>query len=343
MSSEDVTVVVGACAPERRRLARRLARETSRRLIPASRLARETHPIEAAAAAIVDPEPGAGIVVEFDATTPITEVIGAFTSFDEGGRLTGVMCVVDALHLLDDLAADDFVITEVDADGTALDCTARALLTVTQMEFASAVIIVNWERIVTPELAMIMAVVSHLSPLARLRLDGSPTSAAIEPVPYRREQQRAGWIGVLNGEADPHMTDPRVSAMRYEHLRPLHPGRLQAFLDRVEAGTFGQVLRSAGFCRFATRTGRVLYWDHVGRTIEFREADPDPHASELEGGDLPATGQELAFIGIDLDQTAIRLALDAVALSDAEFTAGPEAWAGYSDPFPRPAAAPRGD
>lgn len=343
MSNRDVTVVVGACGPERRRLARALARESSRVLIPASRLERETDPIEAAATAIRDAEPVSGVVVEFDETTAITEVIGAFTSPHEVGSLTGVVCVIDALHLLDDLAVDDFVVTEVDADGTMLDCTARALLTVTQMEFASVVIIVNWETVVTRELSMIMAVVSHLSPLARLRLDGSPTSAAIEPAPYRREQQRAGWICVLNSDADPHMTDPRVSAMRYEHLRPLHPGRLQAFLDRVEAGAYGRVLRSAGFCRFATRTGRVLYWDHVGTTIEFREGEPDDHHSEPDDGDLPAPGQELAFIGIDIDPTAIRLALDAVALSDAEFTAGPGAWAAYSDPFPRPAAAPRGD
>lgn len=343
MSSRDVTVVVGACGPERQRLARALATESSRVLIPAGRLTRETHPIEAAAAAITDAGAAAGVVVEFDATTAVTEVIGTLTSLKGAAGLTGVVCVVDALHLLDDLAVDDFVVTEVDADGTVLDCTARALLTVTQMEFASVVIIVNWEVIATRELSMIMALVSHLSPLARLRLDGTPTATVFASAPYRREQERAGWIGVLNGDAEPHMTDPRVSAIRYEHLRPLHPGRLQAFLDRVEAGAYGQVLRSAGFCRFATRTGRVLYWDHVGSTIEFREAVPDDHHPERDDGDFPAPGQELAFIGIDLDPTAIRLALDAVALSDAEFTAGPGAWAAYSDPFPRPAEAPQGD
>ena len=114
-------------------------------------------------------------------------------------------------------------------------------------------------------------------------------------------------------------------------MRPLHPGRLHALLDeRIEPGEFGQVIRSAGFCRFATRSGVTARWDHVGRMISFEPAARD---AELDG-ELLAVGQELAFIGVDLDVGALTAALDATALTDDELTAGAGVWASYPDPFP---------
>jgi G3E family GTPase len=45
--------------------------------------------------------------------------------------------------------------------------------------------------------------------------------------------------------------------------------------------------------------------------------------------------QELAIIGMGLDETTLRARLDACLLDDAEMAAGPIAWQRYSDPFPR--------
>lgn len=45
--------------------------------------------------------------------------------------------------------------------------------------------------------------------------------------------------------------------------------------------------------------------------------------------------QELAMIGIDMDEAALSQAFDAGLPSDAELAAGPEAWGGYEDPFPQ--------
>jgi G3E family GTPase len=188
-----------------------------------------------------------------------------------------------------------------------------------------------------------MALVSNLGPRARLRLDHGQTEFRLSGTPYAVGQERPGWVGVLNGEHDPHMSDPHVSAFRYENIRPLHPGRLQELLDeRIEPGEFGTVIRSAGFCRFATRPSAVGRWDHVGRMISF---DPLGRDDALGAGeDLLALGQDLALIGLDLDREALAVALDHAALSDAELAAGPDAWAGYPDPFPAwPKAAERAE
>ena len=43
--------------------------------------------------------------------------------------------------------------------------------------------------------------------------------------------------------------------------------------------------------------------------------------------------QELVFIGQDLDEATIRVALDTALLTEAEMANGPNAWASLTDPF----------
>lgn len=343
MGAVDVIAVVGTCAAERLGYARRLAAATERMLVPAARLARSPDPIDEAAAlapwASASESTAAGAVLEFPGATPVTELIGTLS--DEGGptRLIGVVCVVDAAHLLDDLGRDDYLSTAVREDPKDSEHTARAALTVSQIEFASTIVLVGWTPLSTADLATLMALVSHLSPQARLRLhrEGAPPLEA--EAPYAAAQERPGWVGLVNEDFAPHMTDPRVSGFRYERLRPLHPARLQRLLDeRIEVGEFGTVIRSSGFCRLATRPQVTAHWQHVGRMISFLPLTEDDRLDD--GEELLAVGQDLAFIGLDLDQDALRAALDDTVLNDEEFAAGPAAWAALEDPFPAWKTAP---
>lgn len=350
MDQVDVIAVVGACVPERQRYATRFAASTRRTLIPAMRLEQQPEPLLEATSLAQWAEQPLGAVIEFPSAVPTHELIGVLVDPHGSTRLTGVVCVVDAAHLLDDLVVDDFLVSERDALGRPTDYVARASLTVTQIEYASMIVLVGWEAVPTPALSTVMALVSSLAPRARLRLDqggrepigAGEATAAVEG--FASGQDRAGWVSLLNGDADPHMTDPRVSAFRYEQLRPFHPERLSdVLMRRFETGEFGQIVRSAGFCRLATRPHTVLQWDHVGRTIAFHIVS-DSRLAEDAAGNLAGPsetdaetvmmGQDLAFIGLDLDEEALTSALDAAALTDAELTAGPAVWAGFPDPFP---------
>ncbi|WP_246603575.1 GTP-binding protein [Microbacterium marinilacus] len=331
----DVLAVVGACAPERLRYAKRLTAMTRRMFVPARRLALAPDPIDEALALAPWSGSSTGAVVEFPTETVMTELIGALADPHAPTRLAGIVCLADAAHLLDDLRRDSY------AHRAALPgqhpsmgrYTAHALLAVTQLEYASLIVLVNWETLPTDDLSTVMGLVSHLSPRARLRLHADATSPWQPGIPYAVGQERPGWVALLNGDHDPHMTDPRVSAVRYENVRPLHPERLQHLLDdRIEAGEFGTVVRSAGFCRLATRVQVAAQWDHVGQMISF---DPLGRDDELgEDDELLAVGQDLAFIGLDLDADALAAALDEVVLDDAELAAGPDAWRHFPDPFP---------
>lgn len=148
---------------------------------------------------------------------------------------------------------------------------------------------------------------------------------------FTQSQERAGWTSLLNDEFDPYMTHRRVSAIRYEHVRPFHPGRLWNLLQHgIGKGAFGKLVRSAGFCSFATRPGVTAGWDHVGGVIEFPYyGSPTEHDAEIL-----ALGQDITFIGIDVDRGALTEVLNAATLTDTEFTAGTESWTRMPDPFP---------
>ncbi len=274
----------------------------------------------------------AGTVVELPDEAVATDVIGAFTEQHDGPPLIGMVCVVDAVHLLDDLHRDDYVALRDADSGVAAPLTARTLLTVMQIEYASTIVFVGWEALPTDELAMIMALVHHLSPFARLRL----SRRAIEPVDarhiYTPAQSRPGWMSVLNGDFAAHMTDARVSAFRYEQVRPLHPGRLMAVLDRIGQGEFGVVVRSAGFCRLATRPQITAQWEHTGQMFTLTPLSDDTRLADDE--ELLSVGQDLALIGLHLAEDRLAAALDDAALTDAELAAGPTVWARFADPFP---------
>lgn len=237
---------------------------------------------------------------------------------DAQHELGAIETVVDARMLLRLLGLDG---------RQACDCW-RAQRLVEQLEQSTMVTIMRWHPLATADLSMLMALVSHLAPRTRLRLDRgvveAPAMAAIE-----REHDRAGWTAVLNDGHDPHMTDPRVAALRFDDLRPFHPERLRAALETLGAGRHGTLVRSAGFMCLASRPGRMALWDQAGGAIDLHPL-PEP-----EPGALPvALGQELALIGVDLDRAAIAALLDGATLHHDELAAGPEAWSRLADPFP---------
>lgn len=321
--------IVGTCPPERAGYARHFASRTGRTLHTAARVSLSADPVDEAIA--LAPWSGdQGSVIEFPPTVSPTEIIGRFAHPDSPARLTGMICVVDTAHLIDDILREDYIVRHL---GHGRVHRARALATVTQIEYASSIVLTGWDALSTPDLSQMMAVVSALAPRARLRLHPAPVLAPETAVAQPAAQDRPGWICVLNDEHEPHMTDPHVSSMRYQSPRLFHPGRLRRLLDEgIENGDFGTVLRSVGFCRLATRPGTTAHWEHVGTMFSLPPVGTDEELGQ--DGEMLAIGQDIAFIGLDLDHPALSRALDEATLSDDEFAAGPEAWSRFADPFP---------
>lgn len=319
----DVVAVVGACLSERRRYARHLAELVDVPLLTSTDLLQRRDPL---ATATREAEVGP-VVIEFPDGTPLQQVIGVLADPDGRTRLIEIVCVVDAAHLVADLQGMETVAEPVGDGPVEVRFTTRARAVCAQLEFASTVVVVNWEA--CEDIGAGVALIGHLAPRARIELDAGIVVPLDPDRPYGLDQDRPGWVALLNDDLAPAHTHPRVQAFRYEQHRPLHPGRLLTTLDAMSGNRFGLVLRSSGFARLATRRGLVAQWDHVGTVISL-----DPVGKDRPGEEPLSIGQDLGIIGLDLDVPALVEALDAAALTDDEFLAGPTLWAGLPDPLP---------
>ncbi|MFJ2542913.1 GTP-binding protein [Microbacterium sp. NPDC087589] len=326
MDNSNPLVVVGVCAPERQSYAAHLARATGGRLISLI----ERMPPQAQRSISVSPEHPSVARMPSSTVADVANGLDLLHLDLANDPQSSVICVVDALHMSHDLRDGEPLMEIVGEGDDRGDFGSRARRAASYLEVASLICFVNWEPIPTAELSLLMAIASHLNPTARVRLSRGPgedlRALRASPQDPRPLLERAGWVHSLNDEHDPHMTDSRVATLRYDQPRPFHPGRLTQALDDIDSGRLGTVLRSAGFCRLATRAGVLARWDQVGSAMWI-----DPLSSELEAA---TTAQDLAFTGVDLDQHGIRSALDAAAVTDDELTAGPAAWRRFADPLP---------
>ncbi|RZU63692.1 GTP-binding protein [Zhihengliuella halotolerans] len=331
MNQANVTLICGTCVPERREHLRVIAEATGAvaiRTDPARSLGRS-------AAERVDflddmavtiQSAGQDVVADIPLDVPVTDAVGLVGS-EQAAVLADVVCIVDATHLGKDLADGDYLPGFV----------ARATLAVHQIEHASVVLVTNWSALDAPQLSSTLSLLSHLNPTAHLDLDvgrwledrGTGRAAGS---PIAGVGQRPGWVQRLNDHPSwqPRMLDPRVSSVRFSSVRPFHPGRLRDVLENVGSGRAGQLVRSAGFARLATRPQVTALWEHVGQMFDLVPLTRDDADQE----ELLCLGQDIVLTGIDLDEARLRGLLESALLTDEEFCAGFETWANFPDPFP---------
>jgi G3E family GTPase len=318
---ETTIVTMGVCGPERQAYAERTAVGLGSPLhLLRYRDLRTAH-------ALPHPSPRTDderVVVDLGTDVDLLHAIAA-----RGGVTVEAVCVVDARHMIGDLLDEaPLVASPVPGDPRG-DVGARARQAALALEIATRIVWVNWEQVPTAALAVQMALASHLNPGATLRLTRDPRADLSVDNPRAHESEvleRAGWVRALNDEHDPYMRDHRVSTLRYDQVRPFHPARLQSALDRLDDGAAGRLVRSAGFCRIASRPGILARWEHVGSAMWLEPIGTDDGRMGL--------GQEIAFTGLDLSAPRLRHLLDTATLTDAELAAGPDAWTALDDPLP---------
>ncbi len=156
-----------------------------------------------------------------------------------------------------------------------------------------------------------------------------------EPVRYL-----PGWLRALAGAPAPAGTSFGIATHTYTARRPFHPQRLW---QRLQRWPWRGVFRSRGFVWLASRPTLAGLWNQAGRVVnvdlagEWWAAVPAEQRDEAppwhpEFGDRR---QDLAFIGQGVDPGAIKQALDACLLTDAEMAHGPAGWFTLVDPFPQ--------
>ncbi|MGP9819479.1 zinc metallochaperone GTPase ZigA [Salinarimonas sp. NSM] len=274
-------------------------------------------------------------------------------SLSDVARLDTMVTVVDAVNLLRDYGSHEFLRDRGETAGDGDDRTLVDLL-VEQIEFADVVVINKADDVSRDQRALVHRVVRALNADARI-VEASfarvPLDAVLDTGLFDEERAASHplWFKELH-ESHAHVPETEeygITSFVYRARRPFHPLLFKSFLDLAWPG----LVRAKGHFWLATRpkwvgelsiagaiqrvSGLGAWWAAVPR--ERWPDDPESRAI-VERHWTPAWGdrrQELVFIGVGLDEAAIRTALDACLLGsvvDAGFD--PAAYHDLEDPFP---------
>ncbi|MFH8567443.1 GTP-binding protein [Streptomyces sp. NPDC017993] len=251
-------------------------------------------------------------------------------------RLDTMVTVVDAAGFLPELTGGDGL-AERGLDQYEDDTRTVSDLLMDQVEFADVIVLNKTDLVDTETVLRLRATLTRLNPAARIIPARRGRVAPAEVLgtgrfDLERAQEAPGWVRELNGDHVPETEEYGISSTVFRAGRAFHPGRLWHFVtEDLDSGRYGDILRSKGFFRLATRPGIAGLWSQAGAVARF-----EPSGMEDAGGEPGADaseeyryGQELVFIGTHLRPEPLHAALTACLLAADE----PDP-AAADDPFP---------
>lgn len=299
------------------------------------------------------------LLIESTGISEPLPVAETFTFADESGQqladvatLDTMVTVVDAKNFLKDWQSEEALHArklELDAS----DERTIADLLVEQIEFANVLVISKADLVSLDQCSRLIQILNHLNPSASVIVAQHghvPLKAVLGTGRFNFEAAAAapGWMKELRGEHIPENIEYGISSFVYRSRRPFHPSRVWKMFN--DSALWGRVLRSKGFFWLATRMNTVAIWSHAGGAADC-EASGNWYVA-LPKSEWPEEAenlaqiaadwhepygdrrQELVFIGIGLDEAAMRERLDAALVTPKEFSQGPTVWAKLKDPFP---------
>jgi G3E family GTPase len=297
------------------------------------------------------------LLIESTGISEPMPVAATFLFEDENGatlssvaRLDTMVTVADATRFLELVGdAEDLIDLGVARDDE--DDRTVADLLIDQVEFADVIVISKPDLVDADRLGEVTGLLRALNPDARLVIAERGVVDVNDIVgtglfDADKAALAPGWVKEMNGEHVPETEEYGISSFVYRHRWPLHPGRLASALGRSWNG----VLRSKGFFWLATRPDVQGLWSQAGLSVSLEPAGmwmaalpesewdlDDDERADLQSRWDPLLGDrenQLVFIGIDMDEAAIRARLDRCVVTPAEFEAGFSGWARFADPLP---------
>lgn len=269
----------------------------------------------------------------------------------DAAKLDTMVTLVDAQRFIEYFSeVEDLVELGIGRDDE--DDRSIAELLVDQVEFADVLVVTKPDLVGATEMARVVNLVRSLNPRARVEIAeyGDLPVASVLNTGLFDEDQAAlapGWVQALNGPGESEVDEYGIGTFVYRHRWPFHPSRLA---DALAEG-WGGVLRSKGMFWLATRPDTQALLSHAGVTVQIEPLAPwfatlDPGEWDLEDDEDrvaleaawdPLLGDrrtEIVFIGIGMDEEAIRGSLDHCVLTEEEFGLGFAGWASMPDPLP---------
>ena len=300
------------------------------------------------------------LLIESTGISEPLPVAATFDFRDEAGfslsdvaRLDTMVTVVDAANLLNDYSSTDFLADRGESLGED-DNRALVDLLVEQIEFADVVVLNKVDAASPAQLETARTIIRALNPEAEL-IETSQSAVGLDHVlntgrfDFEKAQTHPLWFKELYGFADhvPETEEYGISHFVYRARRAFNPEKFHRFINQSWPG----VIRAKGHFWLATRPEWVgelsqagalvrteamgFWWDAVPR--ERWPDHPEWRAHVMKNWDpvYADRRQELVFIGSQMDEQAVRAALDACLIDEpVDGVFKPSAYRGLVDPFP---------
>ncbi|MEO0557189.1 MAG: zinc metallochaperone GTPase ZigA [Bacteroidota bacterium] len=295
------------------------------------------------------------ILIESSGISEPLPVAETFTFEDETGRtlndiaqLDTLVTVVDAGNLLPEI---DSVERLKDRGLEVGEGDVRSIgeLLLDQIEFADVLVLNKMDTVTPDEAATVEAALTRLNPrahLVRSEFGRVPLNEVLETgrFDFDAAADAPGWLAEMRGEHVPETEEYGVTSFVYRARMPFHPIRLWRFLKArwPAVPDAPGVLRSKGVFWLASAPQIMWVWSQAGRHRQYHAVghwwadvprerwpqDPGLRAETERVWDerLGDRRQEIVFIGIGLDETALRADLDRCLLTEEEVYQGEEAW-----------------
>jgi G3E family GTPase len=301
------------------------------------------------------------LVIESTGISEPLPVAATFDFRDETGfslgdlaRIDTMVTVVDAANLLKDYSSADFLNDRGESLGEG-DQRPLVQLLVDQIEFSDVIVLNKTDAVAPGELETVRKLVRALNPDADI-VESSFSRVPLERVmgtgrfDFEKAEEHPLWAKELYGFANhvPETDTYGIESFVYRSRRPFDPDKIHAFFNAA----WPNVVRAKGFFWVATRpdwigevsqAGALVRHQGMGRwwavTPQERWPDSESFKAYMSGVWDPAVGdrrQEIVFIGINMDEAALRKRLDA-CLTDIRHGSTParmRARDDLSDPFP---------
>jgi G3E family GTPase len=266
-------------------------------------------------------------------------------SLSDVARLDTMVTVVDAKRFLADWHSEDDLRQRRIALGEDDERSVADLL-VEQIEFADVLVLSKLDLVTASERGALEAMLRGLNTRARI-VGADHGRIALDTIigtglfDFERAAAAPGWMAELRGERTSESDEYGIASFVYRARVPFHPQRFWDLLH--DSAIWEDVLRSKGFFWLASRMAVTGMWSQAGGSGSCEAAGiwyaelPDAERPEVVEEWQEPWGdrrQELVFIGVRLDEAALRARLDTALLTAAELVAGPENWTSFDDPFP---------
>lgn len=223
-------------------------------------------------------------------------------------------------------------------------------LLIEQIEFCDVLVLNKVDLIDDGQQEKLTAILRSLNPRAKIVVSQFGQVALDKVLNTRlfdfdNAAQAPGWLKELRGEHTPETEEYGISSFVFRARRPFHPARFCQVMAHELAG----VVRSKGYFWLASRPEFAGAWSQAGGVARQelggmwwasvpRERWPqdDESLKFIRANWMDGVGdarQELVFIGMNMDESALRARLGSALLTDEEMAEGPGEWRHYSDPF----------